>query len=50
LTSLATGLANLNGGFAAKFTAAKETVAQFLATGQEALASLYHKGTDVLRK
>jgi len=50
LTSLATGLANLNGGLAAKFTAAKETVAQFLATGQEALASLHHKGTDVLRK
>jgi hypothetical protein len=50
LTSLATGLANLNGGLAAKFTAAKETVAQFLATGQEALASLHHKGTDVIRK
>ena len=50
LTALATGLVNLNGGLAAKFTAAKETVAQFLATGQEALASLHHKGTDVLRK
>ena len=49
-TSLATGLANLNGGLAAKFAAAKQTAAQFLATGQEALASLHHKGTDVLRK
>jgi len=50
LTSLATGLSSLNGGLAAKFAAAKETVAQFLATGQEALATLHQKGTDVLRK
>ena len=50
LTSLATELANLNGGLFAKFAAAKQTVAQLLATGQETLASLHHKGTDVLRK
>lgn len=50
LTSLATGLANLNGGLAAKFAAAKQTAAQLLATGQEKLAQLHQKGTDVLRK
>jgi len=50
LTSLATGLANLNGGLAAKFAAAKGTAAQLLATGQEALAQLHQNGTHVLRK
>jgi len=50
LTSLAAGLSNLNGGLAAKFAAAKATAAQLLATGQEYLAHLHQKGTDVLRK
>ena len=50
LTSLAAGLSSLNGGLAAKFAAAKATAAQLLATGQEYLAHLHQKGTDVLRK